>query len=163
MINRQKHKSTDFKNRSVVYNKCLTNLVIISFLFLFLTTKKKRSTGKNWGYIRFFRSPRDVITHTLRDRFHCTGTMLICGRSPHYLVHTVRWPILHIVDKLKLVDVGDSNRRRLRFSSLQCAMRRIATNFPNLTHMYYGTSFAPRWAGKLYRNSLKIGLRIVIG
>lgn len=29
--------------------------------------------------IRFFRSPRDVITHTLRDRFHSTGTMLICG------------------------------------------------------------------------------------
>lgn len=78
MINRQKHKSTDFKNRSVVYNKCLTNLIIISFLFLFETTKK-HSTGKNLGYIRFFRSPRDVITHTLRDRFHFTGTMLICG------------------------------------------------------------------------------------
>jgi len=49
------------------------------FLPLSFLDNKKHSTGKNLGYIRFFRSPRDVITHTLRGRFHFTGTMIICG------------------------------------------------------------------------------------
>jgi hypothetical protein len=35
----------------------------------FPDSTKKHLTGKNVGYIRFFRLPRDVITHTLRDRF----------------------------------------------------------------------------------------------
>jgi len=38
-----------------------------------------------------------------------------------------------------------------------------SNKFPVPNDMYYGTSFAPRWAGKLCRNSLKIDIPNVIG